>query len=182
MGKVTDMMKKFNDVFFGICLIVTIIVELYLVQIMKSDWLTIGGMAIVICITGYLFTGAAKDRSKKNLESSLESKRLETILMADYLLTKRIAVSIEQALAKEQGEALGEKINDQQIGSISEDDLKKVKLLLENNIKLLEQAGKHSLEMQEEKNNKLVVPLYNDPNKELTRDEIASLFESFGQQ
>lgn len=276
------MKKRLNIVFFSICFLAALLAEAYCIHILGADLLSVGGIGIVVLISGYLLLDSIREQWVKSREKAkfvLEKiyqeetekwneryNELSNLQKATYTATKKNTAmlqekfdeilikmdSLEKIYEKSaqkitelqkksmegQKNALNLEINynkenTKQIIKVLREQGKKLdqeeqlSLILnqleKNNAYLQENIGKIQYEYSKEdtssetgtdsdtfefntfededksdletvwntsndqeleENNQqekpTIVPLYDDPNKALTADEIASLFASFG--
>ncbi|HCM12182.1 MAG TPA: hypothetical protein DHW85_03255, partial [Lachnospiraceae bacterium] len=74
------MSKKLNMIFFGLCLLTAIILEVYCIHITNGDLFTFVGIGVVVIITGYLFFDSLRSRwneSLHNIKNELENMHRE---------------------------------------------------------------------------------------------------------
>lgn len=276
------MKKRLNIVFFSICFLAALLAEAYCIHILDGDLLSVGGIGIVVLISGYLLLDSIREQWVKSREKAkfvLEKihqeetekwneryNELSNLQKATYTATKKNtamlqekfdeilikmdslekiyeksaqkitelqkksmegqknALNLEINYNKENTKQIikvlreqGKKLDQEEQLSLISNQLEKNNAYLQENIgkiqyeysnegtssesgtdsdtfefNTFEDEDKSDLEtvwntsndQELEENNQqekpTIVPLYDDPNKALTPDEIASLFTNFG--
>lgn len=234
------MSKKLNSVFFGLCFIASLVLEIYCIHVLNGDLFTTIGIGIVVLITGYLLLDSIRSQwneSIHTMQNELETRyqevndKLATSLsqMYDlqkgtYVATKKNTLAIQEEIidilenldfmVKEQQKVLEEMIqlqkksmegqknalnlelnynkeNTKQLIDLfkeesaslerKQESLFELVYQLEDNIASVLKEAKTEAENVDNMNEKPVVkPLYDDPNKNLTPEEISSLFAAYG--
>lgn len=234
------MAKKINIVFFGLCFITALILEIYCIHILNGDLFTTIGIGSVVLITGYLLLDTIRSQwndSINSLKSDLETmqqdenERLATNLSqlfdlqkATYAATKKntkflqeeiktiqdrldsyeeeqqkafeYVTMIQKKSMEGQKKALNLEINynkenTKQIIDFFKEEIEKLEMKQERLFELLYQLEKNNAsdmavpnteaENANSMNEETVIkPIYDDPNKNLTADEISSLFTTYG--
>jgi uncharacterized protein (DUF3084 family) len=222
------MSKKLNMIFFGLCLLTAIILEVYCIHITNGDLFTFVGIGVVVIITGYLFFDSLRSRwneSLHNIKNELENmhreemesvkcslSQLYDLQKATYAATKKNTKFLQEeikdilenldTLQKEHGKAIEEIVKLQKKSmegqknalnlnlNYSKENTRQLMDLFQVESTRLGQEQERlfvSLSQLKDQNAKLpkaeakeIKPIYEDPNKNLTNEEISSLFDAYG--
>jgi uncharacterized membrane protein len=205
------MLKKINSIFFGLFFLIALILEIFVIYKFDGDLFTTIGIGLVVLITGYIFMDTVRSQvqeSISNIKLDLEKsqkeeldiikkelKQLLDIQKASYTATKKNAFMLKKTM-EGQKNALNLELNHNKestrqlievfkIENIKieqhQEELKKILARLEDKKPSETNDSNNSNQKFSEDNKEVIEPLYDDPNKALTADEITSLFEAYGQ-
>ncbi|HHX12967.1 MAG TPA: hypothetical protein GX731_09095 [Clostridiales bacterium] len=204
------MLKKINSIFFGLFFLIALILEIFVIYKFDGDLFTTIGIGLVVLITGYIFMDTVRSQvqeSISNIKLDLEKsqkeeldiikkelKQLLDIQKASYTATKKNAFMLKKTM-EGQKNALNLELNHNKestrqlievfkIENIKieqhQEELKKILARLEDKKPSETNDSNNSNQKFSEDNKEVIEPLYDDPNKALTADEITSLFEAYG--
>jgi len=74
------MSKRLNSVFFGLCFITSLVLEIYCIHVLNGDLFTTIGIGIVVLITGYLLLDSIRSQWKDSINTmkcELENTQLK---------------------------------------------------------------------------------------------------------
>lgn len=195
------MKKMINILSFSICFLLALLYQAYAIFI--RNWFAIFGIGAVVLILGYLLLDSMRsiwkyslDQTKDMMEKLHQEERnhwserytqLENYQKATYTALKK-----HTALLNEHFEA-----NDNRLNSLENNNEKVLQSITELQIKALDVRSPEPLldtnediqaetiiESKDEINADIIspeiIPLYEDPYKELSNEEISKLFSSYG--
>ncbi|HHT87621.1 MAG TPA: hypothetical protein GX002_01200 [Clostridiales bacterium] len=195
------MKRKVCIILFGTSFLVAILGEAYLLNAAQPHIFSIIGIGIVVILTGFLFFDSvweyiSSEISKKELlrekEASQYSEKLDercsellNIQKATYAALKKSDIKLQEEI-KELSEKLTQVIRTQ--NKIMNGQAKALNIILNYSKKHAKEIIRAIIEEQRGSDNNSttdkaeseITPLYDDPNANLTVDEIAHLFENYG--
>ncbi len=174
------MKRKLNTVFFGVSFLAAILLESYCIQRINEDMISVGGMGIVVLITGYLLLGSIKedllhtrDRIKNYVEEFYRVEMLrqkdkdeETnkVMKATYMTLKKNTALIQKSMEELQN----------RMDSLEKERDKDVLMLIELQKKSLS-GQKNALHMQlnyDNQNTKKIVKAILDPSNQEEQNKL----------
>ncbi|NLO09758.1 MAG: hypothetical protein GX129_07775 [Clostridiales bacterium] len=193
------MKRKVSITLFGVSFLIAILGEAYLFNVSQPHIFSITGIGIVVILTGYLFFDSIWEHissinKKKELlweemirqdAEKWDSRYTEllNIQKATYTALKKSDTKLEEQL-EELSIRLTQIIQLQ--NKAMEGQMKALNIAVNYSkehtkelIEAIKEEGKVN-ESNKEKAESEIKPLYDDPNAALTADEIAQLFESYG--
>lgn len=205
------MKRKKSVILFGLSFLIALLGEIYLLNMIKIDILSVVGIGIVVILTGYLWMDSLLDflsnnEQKNNIlldenqkvnDEKENSRHIEllNLLKATYTALKKSDIKLQEEIdeikqiqqkamdgqrkalnisvnySREHTKELIKAIKSECEGINYEEQLLAIISLLDNNGETTETSKDKGMEVK---------PLYDDPNKVLTTDEISELFNNYG--
>lgn len=198
------MKKKISIILFGTSFLISMLGELYLINKPQPHVFSIIGIGIVVILTGYLWLDSIWEyisedikgnrlmwdekqslKQEQNQETDSRYTELLNILKATYAAVKKNDTKLQEELI-DISNKLAQIIEMQ--NKVIKGQTKALNIAInysrEHANEILEAMKEDNKEAEFEEKNKAeleIKPLYDDPNAALSKDEIAKLFESYGQ-
>jgi len=207
------MFRWINTIFFGICFITALLLEVFCIYKYEGDLFTSIGIGIVVLITAYLLFDSIRSNWKdyyakiyseiqlhnKEIEEKLDDvlSQLLRIQKATYVATKKNSQLLQEKLF-DASKDINNQAHDYQgdILLMLQEESNKLQLQQEELLNMIFQLEKkivsgmtdtaestQPLSETKKSESKIpdITPLYDDPNKNLTPEEISTLFATYGE-